>query len=199
MPKVDSGARDQVFDASRLFEQTSPSVYFVLARGTGGNDSASGSAVAVAKMLLLTNCHVLGQDKAILVSDGETGPWHAELHYADRESDRCVLQSSRPVTPIGAVRPYSDLKTGERVYAIGNPSGLMRTLAEGLISGLRRRDGLRLVQTSAAISPGSSGGGLFDSRGRLIGITTFRVARHESLAFAIAADEFMSLPVFGQR
>ena len=88
------------------------------------------------------------------------------------------------------MRPYRNLAVGERVYSIGTPSGLEQTLGEGLISGLREYSGVRLVQTSAPISPGSSGGGLFDASGNLVGVTTFILREAQSLNFAIAADEY---------
>lgn len=74
---------------------------------------------------------------------------------------------------------------GDRVYAIGSPGGLTNSLSEGLISGLRQSGNVKLIQTTAAISPGSSGGGLFNRAGQLIGITTFKLARGENLNFAV--------------
>ena len=88
------------------------------------------------------------------------------------------------------VRPYADVKVGERVYTIGTPKGLELTLAEGIVSSKRAADGTRYVQTSAPISPGSSGGGLFDAQGNLIGITTFMLKDSQNLNFAIAAEEY---------
>jgi S1-C subfamily serine protease len=188
----------QPLNAEQLFTLASSSVYFVVSAESGARQASFGSAVAVSSTRLPTNCHVVRQLDKVLIADGGATPWQAVLRYADRAGDRCVLESARTVKPVGEIGAYSALEVGERVYTIGNPSGLMRTLGEGLISGLRSRDGLRLVQTSAAISPGSSGGGLFDSQGRLIGITTFLLAGHDTLAFAIAADEFMSLPIFSR-
>lgn len=196
VPAPSSHATGQALNAEQLFARTSSSVYFVMSAGSAARQVSIGSAVAVSPTRLLTNCHVVGQLDRVMISDGGTTPWQAVLRYADRLGDRCVIESARTVKAVGEIGAYSSLEVGERVYTIGNPSGLMRTLGEGLISGLRSRDGLRLVQTSAAISPGSSGGGLFDNRGRLIGITTFLLAGHDTLAFAIAADEFMSLPIF---
>ncbi len=79
---------------------------------------------------------------------------------------------------------------GERVYTIGAPIGLELTLGEGIISGLRSHKDRRLVQTSAPISGGSSGGGLFDAYGNLVGITTFLLREAQNLNFAIAAEDF---------
>jgi tetratricopeptide (TPR) repeat protein len=76
---------------------------------------------------------------------------------------------------------------------MGAPEGLELTLSEGLISGLREFEGGLVVQTSAAISPGSSGGGLFDARGQLVGITTFYLKEGQNLNFALPGDWAQSL------
>jgi S1-C subfamily serine protease len=94
------------------------------------------------------------------------------------------------LSPVQGIRQFSSLKVGERVYSVGAPSGLERTLGEGIISGLRSSKKDRFVQTTAPISPGSSGGGLFDSSGNLIGVTTFLVKEAQSINFAIAAEDF---------
>ncbi|HET6521786.1 MAG TPA: trypsin-like peptidase domain-containing protein [Geminicoccaceae bacterium] len=92
--------------------------------------------------------------------------------------------------PVGGVRPFDSLRVGEAVYTLGSPSGLELTLAHGLISGLRRINGANLIQTTAPISRGSSGGGLFDARGNLAGITTWFLSEGQQLNFAIAAQDY---------
>jgi S1-C subfamily serine protease len=86
------------------------------------------------------------------------------------------------------------LEVGEKVYTLGSPVGLELTLSDGLVSGRRDEAGFQLVQTTAPISPGSSGGGLFDARGNLIGVTTLvltgRERLNQALNFAIPADAF---------
>ncbi len=98
--------------------------------------------------------------------------------------------------PVIGVRPYVDLKVGEPLYTLGAPSGLDLTLANGILSALREDAGVRYVQTTAPISPGSSGGGLFDARGNLVGITTLvfvgKEHLNQSLNFAIAAEMYWS-------
>jgi len=149
-----------------------------------------GSAVAVSDHLLLTNCHVVkGRDLIKIVQDHTVSD--AKLVAADTATDRCVLSAdSITLVPITGIRPFGDLAVGERVFAIGAPIGLERTLSEGLLSGLRHQPGRNLVQTSAAISPGSSGGGLFDERGNLIGITTMQFVGVQNLNFAVAAGDY---------
>jgi len=62
------------------------------------------------------------------------------------------------------------------------------TISEGLVSGVREADAQTWVQTTAPISPGSSGGGLFDTQGRLVGITTFLLKDKQNLNFAVPAE-----------
>lgn len=88
------------------------------------------------------------------------------------------------------VRKYGTLKVGEDVYGLGAPQGFDLSISSGIVSQLRTNDGNRYIQTDAAISPGSSGGGLFDSEGSLVGIMTAKIADKgvEGIGFAIPAD-----------
>ena len=113
------------------------------------------------------------------------------LKAADRKGDRCVLEVGTNLPAyVSQGRSHSTVRIGEDVAAIGNPKGLETSLSRGIVAQKRSRDGLQLIQTDAAISSGSSGGGLFDKAGNLVGITTFTVAEGQSLNFAIAIDEF---------
>jgi serine protease Do len=86
------------------------------------------------------------------------------------------------------------LAVGTKVYAIGAPQGLELSLSDGVVASLRPLGGSSLIQTTAAISAGSSGGGLFDSLGRLVGITTFQSRTGQNLNFAVPADWINLLP-----
>lgn len=176
----------------QLFERLAPSVLRVECKRPDG--VAQGSAVVVAPTLALTNCHVLERATSIVVAQG-TQQWPAVLEQSDAAKDRCILKvTNANLTPINGVRPFADLKVGESVYTLGTPSGLELTMADGLLSGRREEGGVRYVQTSAPISPGSSGGGLFDAHGNLVGITTLALIGsknlNQSLNFAIAAESF---------
>jgi S1-C subfamily serine protease len=169
--------------ASEVFEKASDAVYIVKSQ------NSLGSAVAISERELLTNCHVVGSNSTVLLErDGRQ--LRATLQSANPGADRCVLMSEVSLPKWVKVRPYADVKVGERVFTIGAPQGLELTLAEGIISSKRSLDQTRLFQTSAPISQGSSGGGLFDAQGNLIGITTFFFKVGQSLNFAIAAEEY---------
>jgi S1-C subfamily serine protease len=182
-------------DAADLYQRVERSVFVVgAARSIGdakARDIMQGSAVAIAEHLLLTNCHVVA-DRPVIVLLQDQVTYRAHLVAADPVADRCVLESEGgALTPVAGVRGFADIEVGEHVYAIGAPRALERTLSEGLVSGKRAATGRNLIQTSAPLSPGSSGGGLFDERGNLLGITTLAsLPGSQNLNFAISAADF---------
>ncbi len=187
-------AADAALTGTQLFEKLAPSVWRVESKLEGG--LAQGSAVAVTKNRLVTNCHVVEGALKVVIKQGKIEAV-AKVQASDPAKDRCVLEvADAPLKPVGGVRPYVDLKVGEVLYTLGAPSGLDLTLADGILSALREDQGVRYVQTTAPISPGSSGGGLFDARGNLVGITTLvfvgKEHLNQSLNFAIAAEMFWS-------
>ena len=194
LPKRPDNVHKQALAPEELFKTLQRSVYVVAATASladaRARDVKQGSAVAVSEHLLLTNCHVVKGSAIIkIVQDHVVSD--AKLVAADPAADRCVLRADGiTLVPIAGIRSFADLAVGEHVFAIGAPVGLERTLSEGLLSGLRHAPGRNLVQTSAAISPGSSGGGLFDDRGNLIGITTLASIGYQNLNFAVSAADY---------
>ncbi len=182
--------------SQQLFKLASRSVYWVESRSQSFGSApevAFGSAVAISEDLALTNCHVVGDGKAALrLGSGKTeSTTDVELVAANYDGDRCVIRvRGLKLEPIGGVRLLSNLEIGENVYAIGNPRGLQRTISEGLVSGVRDQSDGRLIQTTAPISSGSSGGGLFDALGNLIGITALTLTDSQNLNFAVPAEDF---------
>lgn len=187
----------QSLSVQEMFRKASGSVYWIrrvaTRRESMSQGDTFGSAVAISDDLALTNCHVLGNsdNEAILGSAGSSDQFPVEVVGANIEADRCIVRvrgtSLRPVT---GVRPFDSLEIGEPVYAIGNPQGLQRTVSDGLLSGIRMLNNQRMLQTTAPISPGSSGGGLFDARGNLLGITTSMRVNSQNINFAIPAEDF---------
>ena len=192
-PSMPGQLRKDVLQPEAIFDAVEKSVY-ILVSSTSADGKRStirqGSAVAITSRIALTNCHVLeGNTVHWLTRDEIMVP--VTVAYGDKKSDRCAVGAeSAKLVAVAGVRAYATLAVGERVYTVGSPSGLENTLGEGIISGLRRRGEIDLVQTTAPISSGSSGGGLFDRAGNLIGITTFLLRDSQNLNFAIAADTF---------
>jgi S1-C subfamily serine protease len=176
---------------SELFKSLSPSVYTVAVLGPSSQQvSSQGSAVAVSLREAITNCHVVSRGGTITLSNGAAS-LKAQVVGADSVKDRCYLRADGDLWPVSGLREYSSLMVGETVYTIGSPKGLVNTLGSGLLSGLRTsEDQTQYIQISAPVSAGSSGGGLFDDRGNLIGIVSFTIKDAQNLNFAIAASQF---------
>jgi S1-C subfamily serine protease len=149
---------------------------------------------------ILTNYHVIEGAKAIEVALFNGRTFAAQLVGDDPSSDLAVLKIDAPPDMLFPVTlgDSTQLKVGQRVFAIGNPFGLERTLTTGIVSSLNRslpgrsRTRLRsMIQIDAAINPGNSGGPLLDSRGRLIGMNTAiasKTGQSTGVGFAIPAS-----------
>ena len=173
--------------AETLFADVAPSVARVNVTDASGRMVGSGSGVVIDDGVLLTSCHVATVGAKLTAKLGET-LLPATVAVADEVYDLCRLSvpgMRAPPVPLGSV---DTLRTGQRVYAIGAPQGLELTLSEGIVSALRKVDGGTVIQTTAPISPGSSGGGLFDASGRLVGVMTFQHRYGQNLNFALPAD-----------
>ncbi len=190
--------RAEALDAEQVFEKASPSVVTVETYDATGRRIGLGSGVVIAAGEIVTNCHVLQDGATVLVKkEGRSSP--ASVHFSDKARDLCQLQASQATAftrPVVGVVAMEDLRVGRRVYAIGAPRGLELTLSDGLISGIRQSatGSIQLIQTTAPVSPGSSGGGLFDQEARLVGITTFILKESQNLNFAIPASWVLQLP-----
>ena len=147
---------------------------------------------------IITNNHVVqGGEAKVRLNDGRD--YSARLVGASPAHDIAVLRIRVPerqpaALPIGT---SSDLKVGQKVFAIGNPFGLDWSLTTGVVSALDRslpaENGVieHLIQTDAAINPGNSGGPLLDSSGRLIGINTAIFSpsgAYAGVGFAVPVD-----------
>jgi Trypsin-like serine proteases, typically periplasmic, contain C-terminal PDZ domain len=99
----------------------------------------------------------------------------------------------RKLSPVKFAK-LNSLKVGEKVIAIGSPRGLSNTVSEGIVSAIRKlNSATKLIQTTAPLSPGSSGGGLFNEDAKLIGITSFLHIGGQNLNFAYPADDIIPL------
>jgi len=181
----------------QIFRKASPAVWTV--KGDQGNNKTSvGSAVAVTPAALATACHVVNGAMSATVTQGQTTiKIKSILRDPDPSRDLCVLMTETPLQlPAVQIAPVEGLRVGQRVFAIGSPHGLELTLSEGLISALRPRSQgqLPIIQTSAPVSSGSSGGGLFDEEGRLVGVTDSVAPGGANLGFAYPAQWVMELP-----
>ena len=183
--------------AESVFENTWRSVVVVFA-----GDAQGGGVIVGGPNQVATNCHVVDESpNDIRVYKGaerravRDAPYSAEIVAGDRERDVCLLSVAGLWGIAAGVRRVGDLAVGEAVYAVGAPQGFDFSISNGIVSQLRILAGesAPLIQTNAAISPGSSGGGLFDSQGRLVGLTTWKIREGENLNFAVPVDWALEL------
>jgi hypothetical protein len=153
---------------------------------------ALGGAVAVAPNELITNSHVIEKGKTARVRWGDRS-WEVGQPRCNPDIDLCALDIDQLSATPAPLRFSPDVSVGEKVYAVGAPEGLELSISEGLVSGIRRMEGRPVIQTSAPISRGSSGGGLFDSSGYLVGITTFMLKDGQDLNFALPTERIVLL------
>ena len=189
--------------AKEVFADVSGGVVVVIALDAGGVRTAQGSGVVVGRNEVVTNCHVISGASETVVRQAADSRGHETWRMAAKqmarseERDLCLLfveQLSDPPAaipvPLGNVQ---DIEIGEEVYAIGAPRGLDLSLSRGVVSQLRGdygKSSAPLIQTDAAVSPGSSGGGLFNGMGELIGITSFKISGDgsEGISFAVPVE-----------
>jgi S1-C subfamily serine protease len=161
----------------------------------------SGSGSVIDKQgHILTNYHVVEDARQISVTIFDGTSYQAVLIGSDPNNDLAVLSIEAPASKLHPVAwgDSSRLQVGLKVFAIGNPFGLERTLTTGIVSSLNRSlrsENHRLIrgiiQTDAAINPGNSGGPLLNRRGELVGITTAivgRAAQSSGVGLAIPAN-----------
>ena len=186
--------------AKDVFADVSGGVVVVIALDAEGARATQGSGVVVGGNEVATNCHVVSGAKAIAVRQAadargrETYRMAARLAARDEKRDLCLLFVEELSDPPAAVpvrlSAARAVSVGEEVYAVGAPRGLELSLSRGVVSQLRGDYGKRsapIIQTDAAVSPGSSGGGLFNAKGELIGITSFKFRGAASEGFSFAA------------
>ena len=159
---------------------------------TGG----SGTGFFIDQGLVVTNRHVVdsGSSLRVKLSNGRTSS--AQLRSSATDADLVLLRvdNAPPMHPVLALGSATAARIGEEVLAIGSALGVLEsTVTRGIVSGVRSVGGLTYVQTDAAINPGNSGGPLIDRQGRVIGITTAKLASAESLGFALASDHAAAL------
>lgn len=165
-------------------------------------DSQSlGSGFVVSKDgYILTNAHVVNGAKEITVKLRDRRELPAELIGADERTDVALLKVDAKDLPTVTIGNSDELEVGEWVLAIGAPFGFENTATQGIVSALARSlpsgTYVPFIQTDVAVNPGNSGGPLFDSDGKVVGINSQIYSRsggYMGLSFAIPVNVAMNV------
>ena len=132
----------------------------------------------------------------VMVSDGMNGWAGAQVVARHKKQDVAILWLERHSGDVPfrqSIAQYASVQAGEKIYVIGHPEGLNFSISNGIVS---RTPGDEVLQVSAPVSPGNSGGPLYDEFGNLLGVVVSKVARSmdpeaENLNFAVSTDVFL--------
>jgi len=166
-----------------IYSTAAESVVVVVSYNERDGNVSQGSGVTIGSGIVATNCHVVKSENTVVLFKGL--PYEVTSIAGNIKLDYCILYvASLPAKP-ATTATLNSVAPGQRVYSVGSPRGLNLTIAEGLVSAKSMQDVIPYIQTTAAISPGSSGGGLFDEFGRVVGITTFQLKESQNINFAL--------------
>jgi hypothetical protein len=169
--------------ASRAF----PSVAMVVTEDSHSQPLAIGSGFFVKERIFVSNAHVIaGAAGGYVKIVGEEQKREIKgLVAIDHKHDLALLEIVDAEAPHLEIGDFSRSAIGDKVYSVGSPKGLEGTFAEGIISAIRGVEGDKLLQHTAPISPGSSGGPILNSEGQVIGIAVATFKDGQNLNFAI--------------
>ena len=169
-----------------------PSTMTIVTSDPAGNPVKQGSAFVVRPGVIATNWHVIDGASAAQVQLKPDGA-RVNAVFLAADAPRDVALLAIPTSFAAPLRTAAPPRVGERVVAIGSPLGLSATVTEGIVSAVRAEEGRELIQISAALSHGSSGGPVFDGSGRVFGIATAVLEEGQSLNFATPVSYALNL------
>ena len=171
----------------------------IFSSNSSENELGLGTGVIVSNNgYILSNCHVTGEKLATCYITLENGyTYEGSVVWCDADLDLSITKIDANNLPYATIGDSSKIKSGETVYAIGNPIGyeFRRTITSGIISATNRTIRIEennsvsymtdLLQTDASINPGNSGGPLVLPSGEVIGINTVKITSAEGIGFAV--------------
>jgi tetratricopeptide (TPR) repeat protein len=213
---------DSSFNAEQIIEMTKPalisiwyhtnSYYSYYTYQPTDTTLLNGSGFFIDESGIIgTNYHVVDGIDSLLVKTSDGTFYNAEILLADEKNDLAIMRIKNPEGrkfPTVKFGNSDNVKVGQEVFAIGSPFGFEYTISQGIVAGIREnekvsftdpvsympieKDFSKVIQITAAISPGNSGGALFNTKGEVIGITTYTYQGYGNLNFALAINSFIS-------
>jgi len=181
--------------AMNVAKKAFPSVVMIVMEDANGQPNTIGSGFFVADGVVASNFHVIeGASIGYVKIIGDKTKHDIEgIMGLDEFHDLVLLQVKAASALPLALGDSKTLAIGEEVFAVGNPEGLEGTFSQGIISSFRELDGGSLVQLTAPISPGSSGGPVLNDKAEVIGVTVATYKGGQNLNFAIPSQYLKEL------
>jgi len=205
-------------DSEQIFNKASDAIFKMEIKAISGLDFSTGSGFFITSDgIAVTNMHVVSHmsSATVITPDGKEYPVEGVIAI-EPKADLAIIKVKGSGFPYLDVGDPAALRTAQRIYCIGSPLGFDNTISEGLVSNPDRdHEGQRMIQISASIAPGSSGGALLNEHGQVVGVTTlgyedttinfaakitdlvgaFRFPQIRSIKYMQAHSHFNAIPV----
>ncbi|WP_010252644.1 DUF5050 domain-containing protein [Acetivibrio cellulolyticus] len=171
-------------------------VAFIKTFDENGEQLASGSGFNIkSNGIIVTNFHVISGASSITCTLNNNTEYKVDylLNYNILKDIAILKLKDATNLPVVRLGDSDKIELAEDVVAIGNPLEFQNTVTTGIVSGIRNMFGIDYIQTSASISPGSSGGPLFNSYGDVIGITSMTILYSQNINFAVPINSVKKL------
>lgn len=186
----------ETIDLKTLAKNARPAVMLLVISDGSGQEIATGTGFLISNDgKLITNHHVIEKAASILAKAENGGSFPVEgVLASDPTNDLALLKLKGKDLPFLMLDASQKIDVGSRVAVIGSPLGLEGTLSEGIVSATRELTGeIRVLQITAAISPGSSGSPVLNSKGDVVGVASAQVRGGQALNFAVPVEYASSL------
>jgi Trypsin-like peptidase domain len=202
LSRANAQATAAVLSGDQVIDHTSPAVVLILVSTGNGQVSGVGSGLIVRPDgVVLTANHVVKgmREVQVRLKNGDVYD-HVELIAADERRDVAALRIPATGLPVLPAANSAEVRAGSPVYAVSNGAGLPWTASSGVLSATRLAEevpeagsGYRLLQFTASLSPGSSGGVLVDAQARALGIVVGFITPGQNVNFAVPVDSVAGL------
>jgi hypothetical protein len=172
------------FTASDIYSRSKSSIVLIITFDENQIPLSQGSGFFIGQNTIVTNYHVIEGASQIKIKPIGSSEYlsKATIIKASQKHDIAIIETNNYSNSLKIDTATQSI--GEKIFAIGNPDGLEGTISEGIVSGVRNSD-YDVIQITAPISPGSSGGPVIDEKGDVIGISTFTLRNSQNLNFAV--------------
>lgn len=194
-PAYAAGAVHQ--NAEKSFEelaQLASSIVLIAVHDSDGEIIGTGSGIMIGRGgYILTNNHVAsgGHFYSVRIEDDEEVYATDEVIKYNSTTDLAVIRIRRQLNPLSIYRGSKKLVRGQKVVAIGSPLGLFNSVSDGIISGFRNINEVDMIQFTAPISHGSSGGAVLNMQGEVVGISTAGIDSGQNINLAIGYESIL--------
>lgn len=170
------------------------SVVMITVFNRSGEPEATGSGIMIGKDgYILTNNHVVegGAIFAVQIEDDDNVYPADSVIKTNKMLDLAIIRISKKLKPIPIYNGKKKLVRGQKVVAIGSPLGLFNSVSDGIISGFRTINDVDMIQFTAPISHGSSGGAVLNMQGQIIGISTAGIDKGQNINLAVDYENIL--------